>query len=58
MENPIYLGDEAYATADPDGFVLTTGTYIQEEAGNIVYLGPAEAQTLVNWLGGWGIKCK
>jgi hypothetical protein len=41
MIGPQYLGDGVYATAEEDGsLVLTTGTHVYQEAGNIIILEP------------------
>ena len=51
-----YISDGVYIRADdysPGAFVLTTGSHIDEEADNRIYLEPEVVTYLLNYIRQW-----
>lgn len=47
---PVYLGDGVYLSFSRGCAVLTTGTHIEDQADNVIYLEPSVIMSLLREL--------
>ncbi len=50
VENPIHLGDGAYATYTGYGITLTANDHDERRATDAVHLDPRAVENLVQWI--------